>query len=116
MSTFLLDDVGLGLLRQLSEAWEACEEYAIASVGHQYLVTSMNDLWRLNAEYQALITAYIDHLRFIYANRPYWPRLTIKLWVEINIATELYDAKDVSDFQYITKKSVQAYQQFKRDH
>lgn len=118
MSTFLLDDVGLGLLRQLSEAWEACEEYAKTSQSHVY-GTSQTDLKRIAAEYDTLITAYIDHLRFIYANRPYWPRLTNKLWIEINIATRLLEdlrGWDLFARWDIAEKSVQAYHQFKRDN
>ena len=116
MSTLLLDDVGLCLLRQLNESWEAAAEYTVTAPNHDYIVTSMNDLWRLDAEYQSIVQAYIDHLVFIYANRLYWPRLTNTLWADINISLAvgemLASGRDISHVNYIGNKSVQAYRRY----
>ena len=111
MSTLLLDDVGLCLLRELHEAWEACEAYAETQQTHTY-GTSQTELARIGAEYDALITLYIDHLRFIYGNRPYWPRLIHSLQIEMNIGAELYEERRSLFVRWaIAKKSVQAYKQ-----
>src|SRR6185436_7578517 len=111
-STLLLDDLGLCLLRQLSEAWESCEEYARTAHTHTY-GTSQVGLSQISAHYDALITAYIDHLRFVLSQRPYWPRLIHKLSIEINIGEELLrERRDLFVRWTIAEKSVQAYQQF----
>jgi hypothetical protein len=113
MSNLLLDDVGLCLLRQLSEAWQASEEYALSCDHHDYMVTSYNDLWRLSFEYNALVEDYVIHLRFCYYSRLYWPRLTVKLWCDANMGDALLEwmkTDDIADLNYIAKKSVQAYQ------
>ena len=109
MSNLLLDDVGLCLLRQLSEAWQASEEYALSCDRHDYMVTSYNDLWRLSFEYNALVEEYVIHLRFCYRARLYWPRLTVKLWCDDNIAEMMPYAVSESNRKYIAKKSIEAY-------
>ena len=112
MTTLLLDDVGFCLLRQLSEAWQASEEYALACDQHDYMVTSYNDLWRLSFEYNAPAEDYVMHLRFCYHNRLYWPRLTVKLWCDgsmMDALAEWMKTDDISDLTYIAKKSVEAY-------
>lgn len=114
MSTLLLDDIGLSLLAQLNEAWDANETHGSTMSVHDYIVTSTNDLWRLDAEYAALAQEFVNHLVFIYANRAYWPRLTIVLSSDINIGVELRDNDGPSRNWYIARKCVGAYKRYQK--
>ncbi len=113
MNDLRLDDIGLILLSHLSEAWEASESYAQASAGHQYLVTSLNELWQRSAEYDAALAAYTDHLRFIARNPGYAVRLvyTLSSPGDVNIMEQdgYGETDDVSDRNYIGRLSVMAY-------
>jgi hypothetical protein len=74
----------------------------------------LRDYWAHTDHYWALIHAFADHLRFVYTNRDYWPRLTISLWADVNISVELANADSAADFDYIAEKSVQAYQRYQK--
>lgn len=111
MSTLLLDDVGLCLLRQLSEALEGLRVMEDLGLAHSRTATisDLRDYWARTDRYRELYREFINHLRFAYSDRSYWPRLTISLAADVNISLEIAQADTEADLDYIAEKSVEAY-------
>lgn len=114
MSALLLDDVGLGLLRQLAEASEACRVMEDLKLNHTATATTseLRGYWAHTSHYWVLSQEFVNHLRFIYANRDYWLRLIVSLSPDINIGPEVAKIDTVADIAYIAEKSVEAYQRY----